>query len=131
MFHYTITTDKSIEEAIHSLEEALKEHQFGIQWQMDIPSKLQAKGVEFNQPYRILEICNPHLAKQVLEKNELIGYFLPCKIVVYESKSGQTKIGLPKPSELIGLVNDAELKTAAEEVEQKLKLAVDKAVQPN
>lgn len=92
-FHYTVTTDKSIDEAINSLEQNLKEHKFGILWQLDLPAKLQEKGVEgFTTPYRVLEVCNPFEAARVLSRNELVGYFLPCKITVYESE-GKTKIG--------------------------------------
>jgi hypothetical protein len=49
--------------------------------------------------------------------------------LVYKSKNEETKIGLPKPTELIGFVNDADLKSVADEVEQELKLAIDKAAQ--
>lgn len=100
MFHYTVETDKSIEGAVQSVEQSLKNHKFGVLWQMDIPAKLQEKGVDFNQPFRVLEVCNPVEAKRVLSQNSLGGYFLPCKVVVYE-ENGRTKIGLPRPTALM------------------------------
>jgi uncharacterized protein (DUF302 family) len=119
-FHYTVTTDKSVDDAVSTLEQKLKEHKFGILWQLDLPAKLKEKGVDsYTNPYRILEVCNPKVAAEVLNRSELVGYFLPCKITVFESE-GVTKIGLPKPTALIGLLDDIHLKTIAEDVESTL-----------
>lgn len=77
MFHYTVDTSKTVEEAIASLEENLKKEQFGLLWQFDIKEKLQDKGLEFDQSFRVLEVCNPFDAQRVLQQNQLVGYFLP------------------------------------------------------
>jgi uncharacterized protein (DUF302 family) len=126
MFHYTVETKKSVDEAVKAVEESLKNHKFGVLWKLDLPAKLQEKGVEFSQPYRILEVCNPVEAKRVLTQNSLVGYFLPCKVVIYEEQ-GTTKIGLPKPTVLMGVVNDPALKEVAEHVEKVLIQAIDEA----
>ncbi|MGN7300409.1 DUF302 domain-containing protein [Ferdinandcohnia sp. SAFN-114] len=119
-FHYTIITNKTIDEAISSIEQNLKEKKFGILWQLDLTDTLQKKGVNsYTSPYRILEVCNPVEAARVLGFNPLVGYFLPCKITVYESE-GKTKIGLPKPTAMIGLLNDPELKSIGQEIEEIL-----------
>ncbi|GAB3800348.1 DUF302 domain-containing protein [Virgibacillus kimchii] len=127
MFHYTVETDKSMEEAIQSLEESLKEDKFGILWQFDIKETLNNKGFEFDQPYRVLEVCNPKEAQRILTKNQLIGYFLPCKIVVYEEER-KRKIGLPKPTALMELAGDDSLKEIAGDVENRLIKAIDKSI---
>lgn len=123
-FEYTVTTDKSVDEAVASLEQNLKEHKFGVLWQLDIPAKLQEKGVEYTNPYRVLEVCNPHEAAKVLNLNKLVGYFLPCKITVYESE-GQTKIGLPKPTALVSMLENDELKAIATDIETTLVKVLD------
>jgi uncharacterized protein (DUF302 family) len=127
MFDYTVETTKSIDEAISSLEESLKEEQFGVLWQFDIKDKLQEKGLDFDQSYRVLEVCNPHEAQRVLTQNQMVGYFLPCKIVVYDDQ-GTTKIGMPKPSALISMVNDDSLKELAGDVEKRLIHCIDKSI---
>ncbi|TDY45315.1 uncharacterized protein (DUF302 family) [Alicyclobacillus sacchari] len=127
-FHFCVETRKSIDEVVVALETALKERGFGVLWEMDIPSKLQEKGVEFAKPYRILEVCNPHEAKEVLLQNELVGYFLPCKIVVYDH-AGQTVIGFPKPTALMGIIADEHLMQTARRVEAALQDAVSHAAQ--
>ncbi|MFY0544708.1 DUF302 domain-containing protein [Brevibacillus sp. H7] len=118
-FHYTVSTDKNMEDVIQAIELQLQKHNFGVLWQLDLAQKLQSKGIPFDRQYRVLEVCNPFEAARVLEKNDLVGYFLPCKIVVFE-QNGKTHIGLPKPTVLIGLLYDEELQAIAEEIEKTL-----------
>jgi uncharacterized protein (DUF302 family) len=119
MFDYTVITDKIIDDAIHSLEESLKQEKFGVLWMFDIKEKLQEKGLEFSKEFKVLEVCNPVEAQRILNQNEMAGYFLPCKIVVYEHE-GKTKIGMPKPTALISLLNDEKMKLFAKDIEDRL-----------
>ncbi|MCT2536763.1 DUF302 domain-containing protein [Aquibacillus koreensis] len=127
MFHYTIETDKSMNDAIQALEESLKEEKFGVLWQFDIKGKLQEKGLDFNQDYMVLEVCNPVEAERVLSQNQMVGYFLPCKIVVYDD-GGKTKIGMPRPTALIQMVEDKTLKEFAADIENRLIACIDKSI---
>lgn len=126
MFHYTVETAKSPEQTITDLQENLKEEKFGVLWQLDMKEKLNEKGVDFDQTYHILEVCNPVEAKRVLSENLLIGYFLPCKIAVYED-GGTTKIGLPRPTALIGFIDNEALMEIAKDIEKRLIDAIDKS----
>ena len=126
MFDYTVTTDKGFDQTVEYLKKALTERKFGVLWELDVPSKLKEKGVEYAGPFRILEVCNPLRAKGALEANVRAGYFLPCKVVVYEEE-GKTKIGMPRPTVLIGLLGDESLRQVAEEVEADLAAAMDAA----
>lgn len=126
MFHYTVDTNKSVDEAVKALEVKLKEDQFGVLWDFDIKNTLEKKGLGYDRNYRVLEVCNPKAAKEVLEKNHMIGYFLPCKIVVYEDE-GKTKIGMAKPTVLIELAGDETLTSLAKEIEDRLKACMDKS----
>lgn len=72
----------------------------------------------------ILEICNPQEAARVLSENLLAGYFLPCKIVVYKENE-TTKIGMPKPTMLVSMMNNEELKNLAEDIEKRLIFCID------
>lgn len=119
LFDYSIVTDKTVDDAINSLEAKLKEEQFGVLWMFDIQKKLHEKGLEFNKSFRVLEVCNPVEAQRVLNENEMAGYFLPCKIVVFESE-GRTKIGMPRPTALISILQDEKLKLFAKDIEERL-----------
>ncbi|NMO98033.1 DUF302 domain-containing protein [Paenibacillus lemnae] len=124
MFHYTVDTNKSIEQVIADLTESLKTEKFGVLWHLDMKEKLHEKDVELGMEYHILEVCNPVEAQKVLSENALVGYFLPCKIAVYE-EGGTIKIGMPKPTALIGLVDNNELMKLAGDIEQRLISCVD------
>ncbi|MCM3443209.1 DUF302 domain-containing protein [Metabacillus halosaccharovorans] len=128
MFDYTVATTKNVKEAVSSLELKLKEEKFGVLWKFDIKEKLQEKGLEFESDYLVLEVCNPHEAERVLKENLLVGYFLPCKIVVY-SDNGKTKIGMPRPTALINLINNEEIKRLAKDIEERLIQCINKSIQ--
>lgn len=102
-----------------SWKRSWKKEGFGVLWQFSVTDKLQEKGVGFSIPMVILEVCNPQEAARVLSKNISAGYFLPCKIVVYK-ENGITKIGMPKPTMLVGMMDDPELNKLAEDIEQRL-----------
>lgn len=127
MFHYTVETAKSIEEAIQSLENNLQDEKFGVQWQFNVKDTLENKGYKLEKPFTVLEVCNPEEAQNVLAANQLVGYFLPCKIVVYEDNQGITKIGMPKPSALIQMVEDDSLQEIATDIESRLITCIDKS----
>ncbi|ALS77558.1 DUF302 domain-containing protein [Planococcus kocurii] len=126
MFNYTVDTLKTVNEAVEALEENLKAEKFGVLWNFDLTAKLQEKGEDFDTPYRILEVCNPKEANRVLSENLMIGYFLPCKIVVYKESDG-VKIGMPKPTALIGMVEDPTIKSIAEDIEERLIKCIDQS----
>ncbi|MGE7766956.1 DUF302 domain-containing protein [Peribacillus sp. NPDC096540] len=127
MFDYTVNTPKNINEAIATLERSLKEEGFGVLWKFDLTEKLQEKGQDFNTPYTILEVCNPKEAQRVLSEDLLIGYFLPCKIVVYKD-GDTTKIGMPKPTAMLNMIENDNIKALAKDIETRLISCMDKSV---
>ncbi len=127
---YRVTTQKTVEEAVQAVGSALQENQFGVLWDLNINQKLEEKGIEVEPPFRILEVCSAPRAKQALSQNQLVGYFLPCKVLVYEDRqSHQTTIGYAKPDALMGLLGDERLEPLAAEVDRLLRRAVDQAAQ--
>ncbi|WKA52745.1 DUF302 domain-containing protein [Planococcus liqunii] len=127
MFNYTVETEKGRDEAVQALAENLQAEKFGILWNFDLTAKLQEKGTDFDTPFTILEVCNPQEANRVLSEDLMVGYFLPCKIVVYEEE-GTTKIGMPKPSALIEMVHNESIKQIALDIEERLIGCIDKSV---
>lgn len=124
--NYEVKTEKNFEEALESLKESLGKHNFGVLWELNFKDKLQEKGLDFDRNFKILEVCNPKQAQEVLNKNIEVGYFLPCKMVVYEDKDSVI-MGMVNPTAFIGMMDDAELSTIAIQVENSLKAAIDDA----
>lgn len=127
MFHYTVETNKGIDEATQSLEASLKKEKFGVLWNFDLKDKLHEKGLEFEKEFKVLEVCNPQEAQRILNENLMAGYFLPCKMVVYED-GGKTKIGMPKPTSLTQMVEDDNIQAMASDIEKRLMHCMDESV---
>lgn len=127
MFHYTVESSKTVQEAVASLEQHLQAAGFGILWDFDLQAKLVEKGLEFEEPYRILEVCNPKEAEKVLSRHKAAGNFLPCKITVYK-ENDVTYIGMPRPTVLIGFIEDEHLKQIAEDVEERMQQSIDQSI---
>ncbi|WP_121614290.1 DUF302 domain-containing protein [Mesobacillus foraminis] len=126
-FHYTVETYKSLEETMQDLEANLKNESFGVLWTFNIKEKLEEKGFSLEDPFFVLEVCNPREAERVIKENKLVGYFLPCKIVVYKD-NGVTKIGMPKPTALISMLDNNELKEMAKDIENRLIHCIEKTI---
>ncbi|MDP4549611.1 DUF302 domain-containing protein [Alkalihalobacillus macyae] len=126
-FDYTLKTSMDIDKVVSALEETLKEDGFGILWDFDLTGKLQEKGMNFNTPYRVLEVCNPKEAQRVLEENKMVGYFLPCKIVVFE-ENNETFVGMPKPTALIDFMENQKLSGVASDIENRLITSIETAL---
>lgn len=120
---YQVKTDKDFERAIEDLKKSLDNHKFGVLWELNFKDKLKERGLDFDKNFKILEVCNPQQAKRVLEKQIDVGYFLPCKIVVYED-GDDVFIGMLNPTALIGMIENSELNDIALEVENTLKSAI-------
>jgi len=124
---YVIESRKPIDRVAADLEAAVARHKFGVLGTHDLKETMAKKGVPFARECRIFEVCNPHQAKKVLEANLEISTALPCRISVYE-EGGTTKLATIRPTALIGLYPNPELKGVAEEVEETLiKIMVEAA----
>ena len=123
---YQVKTDKSFDDAVMSLKEACASVGFGTLWQLNFKDKLHEKGLAFDDNFMILEVCNPVKAQKVLLENREAGFFLPCKVAVYE-KGGEVFMGMPKPTELMAMLGSEALKSVADEVESALIEAIDNA----
>lgn len=124
---YEVVTNKSFDEAVSSIIKSLEEKKFGVLWKLNFKEKLHEKNIVFDNNFMILEVCNPHKAKEVLSNYLDVGYFLPCKVVVYEDK-GSIKIGMARPEILINMLGHEDLTHTAKEVEEILVKAINNAV---
>lgn len=124
---YEVTTSKTFDEAVTSIIKSLEEQKFGVLWKLNFKDKLEEKGIDFESNFMILEVCNPYKAKEVLTRHIDVGYFLPCKVAVYE-ESGTVKIGMMNPEMLIGMLEYEDLKDTAKEVQNVIYTAINNAV---
>lgn len=116
---YRVKTKKALSEVTRDLEGATQRHKFGIMGTYDLKARMKEKGVEFNRECLIFEICNPHQAKKVLEKNADISTALPCRISVYQ-EGNEVVLATLKPTAMLALFESEGLGSVAREVEDEI-----------
>ena len=123
-YHYTIKTQKTIDNVIKDITSSLSEINFGVLGILDFKEIFAKKGIDYSHEYKLLEICNPQAAKQALDSDPNIGLLLPCTIAVYE-KDGEHYVSLAKPTTLLSVTANAELEPMGKEIEGKLIEIID------
>ena len=115
-----------IESVVERIERAAVANQFGVLGVHDLKQKMGAKGVDFACECRVMEVCNPAKAKEVLEGNMSISTVLPCRISIYEEDDA-VKVATLRPTMLLNLFDSPELQSVAREVEDTLVRIIDTA----
>lgn len=108
-----------IDDIVEKIEQAAKDNDFGVLDIHDLKQKMASKGVEFVPECRIVEVCNPNKAKEVLENNMEISTALPCRISVYE-EDDKVKIATIRPTFMLDLFGNPALKPVAQSVEETI-----------
>lgn len=120
----TREVDMDYEAAVDEAKEGLEEHGFGVLSEIDVSATLEEKlGVEFDD-YVILGACNPENAYEGLQEEKELGLLLPCNVIVYRDNN-RTYVSAVKATEALGITENDELNTVAEEVENNLKNFID------
>jgi len=122
-FDYTVTTKKSFDEAVTSVEKETKNVGFKVLHIHDVTATLKEKGFEI-EPLKIIEVCNAKSAYAVLQADIKIGLCLPCKINVY-LKDGRTYISGMRPIILPQFFPQANLGNLPVEVDEIIRGIVD------
>ena len=114
-----LSTDKSISEVASALAVAAQANRFGVMQVHNLKETMAKKGVAFTRECLIFEVCQPQQAKEVLERNMSISTMLPCRISVYEEE-GKTILATLKPTALLEIFGEPQLRSVAHEVEDTI-----------
>jgi uncharacterized protein (DUF302 family) len=123
---YVKETTGTVDDVVARIEAAVAANQFGLLGVHDLKQKLASKGLDFRPECRIMEVCNPAKAKEVLEADMSISNALPCRISVYED-TGRVKVSTIRPTHLLRLFGRPELESVAQEVEDTMIRIIDAA----
>lgn len=124
-FEFTVTTKKSFDEAVRSVEKEAEKAGFRVLYIHDVTATLAEKNFQI-EPLKIIEICNAKSAYAVLQADIKIGLCLPCKINVYQ-KEGQIYISGMRPIILSQFFPKANLGNLPIEVDQIIQNIINKA----
>ncbi|WP_414663555.1 DUF302 domain-containing protein [Horticoccus sp. 23ND18S-11] len=123
-FVLTRSTTQPLETVCTRLAEVSQRHKFGVLATHNLREKMESKGVPFSRECRVIEVCNPLQAQQVLNQAIEISTALPCRISVYE-ENGRTILATIKPTSLLTLFGVAGAAAAAQEVEDTMVAIMD------
>ena len=116
----SVGSEKSLAQLQEDIPNACAAHKFGVVAMHDLKEKMKEKGVEYAGECLIFEVCNPQKAKQALEACPEISTALPCRISVYRTKEGRTRLSTIRPTLLMELYGAGGIEDVAEEVEAAL-----------
>lgn len=112
MYGLTVELNLSVADSIEKLRSALQKEQMGIVSEIDFQANLKER-IGYELPtYKLLGICGPRFAKQIIEADRDIGALLPCSCAVYESAPGVSRIVIQHPDVVAGQSDKAEVKSA-------------------
>ena len=111
---------KGFDEAIEEVKTELKKEGFGVLSEIDVKETLKKKiNVEFKK-YKILGACHPQFAYEALQKEDKIGVFLPCNVIVEEHDNGEVEVSAVDPiASMISIKNES-IGDLANEIQKKL-----------
>jgi uncharacterized protein (DUF302 family) len=112
----TRSTALPLETVCQRLVEVAPRHKFGVLATHNLREKMESKGVPFSRECRVIEVCNPRQAQEVLNQEIQISTALPCRISVYE-EGGRTILATIKPTALLTMFGVPGAAAAAQEVE--------------
>ena len=120
----TRSTTLPLETVCARLPEVATSHKFGVLATHNLREKMESKGVPFKRECRVIEVCNPQQAQEVLNQAIEISTALPCRISVYE-EGGRTLLATIKPTALLTLFGVPGAAAAAQEVEDTMVKIMD------
>ena len=125
-YGYKRQINQTFEETEQSLRQTLTEEGFGVITEIDVKNIFKQKLNSEYKKYKILGVCEPHTAYKALSIDEQIGLLLPCNIVIWENEDKTTSVAAINSSVQLAIAGISKLTEHADQINQKLRTAVDK-----
>lgn len=125
-YGYKRKINHMFEQTEQKLRHALTEEGFGVITEIDVQSIFKQKLNSDYKKYKILGVCEPNTAYKALSINEQIGLLLPCNIVIWENNDKSTSVAAIDAKVQLAITEISELISYADQINQKLKAAMDK-----
>lgn len=127
-FIYEKISKDPIDISLVKVKTSLKKNGFGTLFELNFKDKFLEHGMTYDQDFYVLEVCHPGHARKILDISKTVGYFLPCKVVLYQ-RDNEVIVGMVKPTELIDMVvKDPQGRLIAQEVEEVIIKSLNEAL---
>lgn len=125
---YRKQSNRTVDEVFADIEAAATAQGFGVLHHYDFRRILAGKGFELAHECRVLEVCNPRQASEVLATDMALNMALPCRLSIYED-GGKTIVGMIPPTQMLALLSDdPRIADAARSVEQAMERIIEAVV---
>ncbi|MFC1528137.1 DUF302 domain-containing protein [Candidatus Neomarinimicrobiota bacterium] len=125
-YGYKRQINQTFDHTEESLRKTLTEEGFGVITEIDVKNIFKQKLNSDYKKYKILGVCEPHTAYKALSIDEQIGLLLPCNIVIWENEDKTTSVAAINSSVQLAIAEISKLTEYADQINQKLRTAVDK-----
>lgn len=125
-YGYKRQIDQTFKQTEQNLRQALTEEGFGVITEIDVKNIFKQKLNINYKKYKILGVCEPNTAYKALSIDEQIGLLLPCNIIIWENDDKSTSVAAIDTKVQLAIAEKDELTSYADQINQKLKAAVDK-----
>ena len=107
------------------VRESLMDIGFGVLTEINMKDAFKTKlDLEYRN-YKILGACNPTLAHEALDDEEMIRILMPCNILIIDNEDKTTKIVFPVAKSLLDVTQNQDILNLADKVDKLLKAAFD------
>jgi uncharacterized protein (DUF302 family) len=92
-----------LEKTVEKITEAAQKEGWVVSGVLKIDKSIKKHGGKEVRPVRIINICQPHYASQILQKDKdrIVSVMMPCTISVYEQSDGNVYVATTN-SRLLG-----------------------------
>ena len=122
-YSYSKDLNSSFESSEDKVREALQNIGFGVLTEISIKDAFKSKlDLEYKN-YKILGACNPSLAHEAINFDEMIGILMPCNILLIDNEDGTTKVVFPNAKSLLDITDNQDLIDLSKNVDSLLEQA--------
>ena len=122
-YSYSKDLTSSFESAEDKVREALQNIGFGVLTEISIKDAFKSKlDLDFKK-YKILGACNPSLAHEAINFDEMIGILMPCNILIIDNEDGTTKVVFPNAKNLLDITDNPDVINLSIKVDNLLEQA--------
>ena len=120
-YSYSKNLNSSFESTENKVREALQNIGFGVLTEISMKDAFKSKlDLEYKN-YKILGACNPPLAHEAINFDEMIGILMPCNILLIDNEDGTTKVVFPNAKSILDITDNKDMMDLSIKVDNLLK----------
>ena len=105
-YSYSKNIKSTFKLAENKIKEVLQNVEFSVLTEISIKDAFKVKlNLEYKN-YKILGACNPSLAYDAVNFEDMVGILMPCNIVLIDNEDGTIKVVFPNVQSILDITNN-------------------------